>query len=568
MTSSHEKALPRLGGHILADQLKLLGVDTIFCVPGESFLYLLDGLYEHTDSIRTIVCRHESGASNMAEAYAKMTGKPGICAVTRGPGATNAANGIHTAFQDSSPMIVLIGQVESGMIDREAFQEMDYRHVFGEMAKWVAQIEDTSRIPEYLSRAWKVACSGRPGPVVLALPENVLSASALADDLLPGVIQPPAPTKNSMESLGNMLEQAQRPMLLVGGPGWSESCCDKAIAFAERMGIPVVTSLRCQDYIDNSHPNYVGVTGIAPLPELRRRIAEEVDLLIVVGSRLGEMTTQGYSLVSIPNPQMNFVHIHPDAAELGRVYNPTLGIVSSASEFFNAVDAIADGDGRSRWSDWVSEQRTDFLAFCEPTTAPGDVNMSEVIRHISKIMPENTILTSGAGNYTVWGHRFHQHSAYRTQLAPTSGSMGYAVPAAIAAKLISPQQAVVSLSGDGCFLMTAQEMATARQYNASIIYLVVNNSMYGTIRMHQERHHPQRMIATELMNPDFVAYAGAFGIQGERVEKTAEFMPALERARDAENGYLIELIVDQQALTPTQTLAEATQQGYLGTSSA
>lgn len=562
MNLTDETTAPRLGGHILADQLKLLGVDTIFCVPGESFLYLLDGLYEHTDCIRTIVCRHESGASNMAEAYAKLTGKPGICAVTRGPGATNAANGIHTAFQDSSPMIVLIGQVESGMLDREAFQEMDYRHLFGEMAKWVAQIEDASRIPEYLSRAWKVACSGRPGPVVLALPENVLSALSVADDLKPSVIESPSPTHHSIQQLGIMLKHAQRPVLLVGGPGWSKSCCDKAMAFAERMGLPVVSSLRCQDYVDNSHANYVGVMGIAPLPKLRQRVAEEADLLIVVGSRLGEMTTQGYTLVSIPNPQMTFVHVHPDAAELGRVYNPALGIVSSASEFFTATDAIADVEGKSRWSDWLTEQRTDYQAFCKPVEAPGTLNMSEVIHHISKTMPQNTIITTGAGNYTVWQHRFHQHCAYRTQLAPTSGSMGYAVPAAIAARLTSPDQPVISLSGDGCFLMTAQELATAQQYNVNIIFLVVNNSMYGTIRMHQERHHPQRMIATELMNPDFVAYAAAFGIDGEQIENTRDFPAALARARIAEHGYLIELIVDQQALTPTQTLDEATQQGF------
>ena len=556
--SNHES---RLGGHILADQLRLLGVDTLFCVPGESFLYLLDGLYEHTDSIKTVVCRHEGGASNMADAYAKMTGRPGVCAVTRGPGATNASNGIHTAFQDSSPMIVLIGQVESGMMDREAFQEMDYRRVFGQMAKWVAQIEEASRIPEYLSRAWKVACSGRPGPVVLALPENVLSDRAVAEDLKPGTIEPPAPTTASIANLGKMLQQAQRPMLLVGGPGWSESCKNKTMAFAERMGIPVITSLRCQDYVDNSHPNYVGVMGIAPSPQLRKRVAEEVDLLIVVGSRLGEMTTQGYSLVSIPNPQMDFVHVHPDAAELGHVYNPTLGIVSSALEFFSAVESLADGEGRTRWADWVHEQREDYLAFCQPTEVPGDLNMSRVIRHITQTMPDNTLLTNGAGNYTVWGHRFHQHRSYRTQLAPTSGSMGYAVPAAIAAKLVSPDQPVISLSGDGCFLMTAQEMATARKYNANVIYLVVNNSMYGTIRMHQERHHPQRMIATDLVNPDFVTYAAAFGIDGERVVNTSDFPAALARAREAANGYLIELIVDEQALTPTQTLDEITQQG-------
>ncbi len=554
-------AIERSGGHIMADQLKILGVDTVFCVPGESFLDLLDGLYDHTDSIKTVVCRHEGGASNMADAYAKMTGKPGICAVTRGPGATNASNGIHTAFQDSTPMIVLIGQVGRTMVDREAFQEMDYRHVFGQMAKWVAQIEDASRIPEYMSRAWKTAISGRPGPVVLALPEDMLSEMAVATDLQPGKITQPAPSPDAISDLGRLLEQAEKPMLLVGGPGWDAECGVKTMEFAERMGLPVTASFRCQDYVDNDHPNYVGVIGIAPVPELRRRIAEEVDLLIVVGSRLGEMTTQGYSLINIPDPQMTFVHVHPGAEELGHVYNPDLGIVSSASEFLDALQTIESGDGKQRWSDWVTDQRADYLKFLEPTEVPGDVNMSKIIRHVSAEMPKNVVFTNGAGNYTVWGHRFHQHCAYRTQLAPTSGSMGYAVPAAIAAKIASPDQPVICLAGDGCFLMTAQELATARQYDLDIIYLVINNSMLGTIRMHQERYHPGRTIATDLQNPDFVAYAHSFGIGGEKVERTEDFAAAFARAKTAKGGYLIELVVDREALTPMQSLSDVKRQG-------
>lgn len=554
-------AVERRGGHILADQLKILGVDTVFCVPGESFLDLLDGLYDHKDNIKTVVCRHESGASNMADAYAKMTGKPGICAVTRGPGATNASNGIHTAFQDSSPMIVLIGQVGRSMVDREAFQEMDYRQVFGQMTKWVAQIEDASRIPEYLSRAWKTALSGRPGPVVLALPEDMLSEMAMTNDLQPSIITQPAPVPDAISTLGDLLQNAKKPMMLVGGPGWNVECGKTAMEFADRMGLPVATSFRCQDYVDNDHPNYVGVVGIAPLPKLRQRIAEEVDLLIVVGSRLGEMTTQGYTLINIPDPQMTFVHVHPGAEELGHVYNPDLGIVSSASAFLNAMTSIESGDCRQRRSNWIAEQRAEYLKFLEPTDAPGGVNMSKVIRHLSAEMPKDMVLTNGAGNYTVWGHRFHKHCAYRTQLAPTSGSMGYGVPAAIAAKLASPDQPVVCLAGDGCFLMTAQELATAKQYNLDITYLVVNNSMLGTIRMHQERHHPDRTIATDLQNPDFVAYANSFGIGGERVERTEDFGAALDRAKSAKGGYLIELIVDREALTPMQTLTDINQQG-------
>lgn len=556
------KALkPRLGGHVLADQLKILGADTVFCVPGESFLDLLDGLYDHSDSIQTVVCRHEGGAANMADAYSKMTGQPGICAVTRGPGATNASNGVHTAFQDSSPMIVLIGQVGRSMMDREAFQEMDYRQVFGQMAKWVAQIDDASRIPEYLSRAWKTALSGRPGPVVLALPEDVLSEEVSVADLVPTPLPKPAPTTSSVIEFGKLLHNAKKPLMLVGGPGWSAECGQKAMAFAQRMGLPVATSFRCQDYVQNEHPNYVGVLGIAPLPNLRKRIAEEVDLMIVVGSRLGEMTTQGYSLIDIPNPQMNFVHVHPGAEELGRVYNPTLGIVSAPDVFFDSLDVLPDGNGTDSWSDWVKMQRADYEAFMEPVDAPGKLNMSKVVRHITKTMPKNTVLTNGAGNYTVWGHRFHMHCDYRTQLAPTSGSMGYGVPAAIAAKLTEPERPVIALAGDGCFLMTGQELATAKQYGADIIYLVVNNSMLGTIRMHQERNHPNRIMSTELQNPDFVAYAQSFGIAGERVETTEDFPEALERARNQSGGYLIELIVDREALTPTNTLQQTIQQG-------
>ena len=559
--SDNQTIAPRSGGHILADQLKVLGANKIFCVPGESFLGLLDGLYNHTDFIQTVVCRHESGASNMADAYAKMTGKPGICAVTRGPGATNASNGVHTAFQDSSPMIVLIGQVGRGMMDREAFQEMDYRQVFGQMAKWVAQIDDASRIPEYLSRAWKTALSGRPGPVVLALPEDMLSDVVTVEDLVPTPLSKPAPAPDSIAGFETLLRKAKAPLMLVGGPGWSAECGQKAMAFAQRTGLPVASSFRCQDYVDNHHPNYVGVLGIAPLPNLKKRIAEEVDLLIVVGSRLGEMTTQGYSLINIPNPQVNFVHIHPCAEELGHVYNPTLGIVSAPDGFFDSLQALPDGDGCQRWADWVSGQRADYEAFTGPIDAPGSLNMSHVIRHLTQVMPKNTVLTNGAGNYTVWAHRFHQHASYRTQLAPTSGSMGYGVPAAIAAKLVAPDRPVIALAGDGCFLMTAQELATARQYNADVIYLVVNNGMLGTIRMHQERHHPNRKMVTDLQNPDFVAYAASFGIAGERVETTEDFPAALARARSQSGGYLIELVVSPEALTPTQTLAQATKQG-------
>jgi len=551
----------RSGGRLLADQLQILGADTIYCVPGESYLELLDGLHAHQDAINVVTCRHESGASNMADAYGKLTGRPGICAVTRGPGATNASNGVHTAFQDSTPMILLIGQVGRDMMDREAFQEIDYRRMFGEMAKWVAQIDDAARIPEYMARAWKIAQSGRPGPVVRALPEDMLTDKVHAQDLRPTPRPRPAPHAQDITSLQAMIAKAKRPMLMVGGPSWSKSCADKALAFAARLGLPVTTSFRSQDYVDNGHDNFVGAVGIAPIPNLRKRLREEVDLLIAVGPRLGEMTTQGYELIDIPHPQMTFVHVHPGAEELGQVYQPDLSIQSDPELFFDAADAITGPDGADVWSDWLQAQRADYLAFQTPTDVPGDVNMGQVVRHMSEALPQDTIYTNGAGNYTVWLHRFHQHRAYRTQLAPTSGSMGYGVPAAVAAKLQHPERTVVAMAGDGCFMMTSQEMATAAQHGADVIYVVVNNGMYGTIRMHQERHHPGKVMATQLVNPDFVAYAAAFGIAGERVLSTDGFPAALERARSSKGGYLIEIVVDPEALTPNQSLSAVRAEG-------
>ena len=560
-SSSTSEFQPRTGGHVLADQLKILGVDTIFCVPGESYLGLLDGLYDHENSVRIITCRHESGASNMADAYGKMTGKPGIVAVTRGPGATNASNGVHTAFQDSTPMILLIGQVGRSMMDREAFQEMDYRRMFGQMAKWVAQIDDAKRIPEYINRAWNVALSGRPGPVVLALPEDMLTEVVEVADLRPTPVATSAPTPSAISKLGEMMQQAKKPLMIVGGPGWSADIAKQALAFAERTGLPVSTSLRCQDYVDNNSENYVGVIGIAPVPNLRKRIQEEADLLIVVGARMGEMTTQGYELLNIPNPQMNFVHVNPGPEELGHVYAPDLAIASTSVGFFEATKNIEDGDGKERWADWRQAQRVDYKAYLVPTDVPGTVNMGQVMRHVNDTMPEDTIITSGAGNYTVWSHRYYEHQTYRTQLAPSSGSMGYGVPAAIAAKVVAPDKEVIAVAGDGCFMMTAQELATAYQHGVDVIYMVVNNGMYGTIRMHQERTYPDRIIATRLHNPDFVAYAKSFGISGEKVTKTDAFPAALERARAAKGGYLIELVVDPEALTPTQSLSAANVQG-------
>jgi acetolactate synthase-1/2/3 large subunit len=552
---------PRSGGQILADQLAILGAEFVYCVPGESFLDLLDGLHNHQDQIRTITCRHESGASNMAEAYGKLTGKPGICAVTRGPGATNASNGVHTAFQDSTPMIVLIGQVGRDMIDRDAFQEMDYRRMFGQMAKWVAQIDDAARIPEYISRAWHLAQSGRPGPVVLALPEDMLTDVVSAADLQPAALAQSGPTSAALEDLSKMLAEAQKPMLVVGGAGWDAECAALAARFAETFNLPVATAFRRQDYIDNDHPNFAGVIGIAPPPSLRKALKEEVDLLIALGPRLGEMTTQGYDLIDIPTPQMRFVHIHAGSDELGHVYAPDLAIASPPKAVLQAALDQISPEVKTRAADWGTSLHSDLTAFRKPVEVPGAVNMSDVIAHMSSHLPQDTIYTNGAGNYAVWLHRFHSHRSYRTQLAPTSGSMGYGVPAAVAAKLLHPEREVICLAGDGCFMMTSQELATAHQFGAPVIFVIVNNGMYGTIRMHQERTYPARVMSTVLENPDFVAYAKAFGLGGEKVEKSADFPAALERARAAKTGYLIELVVDPEALTPAQTLSEARVQG-------
>jgi acetolactate synthase I/II/III large subunit len=558
----HDTSAPpnvRHGGRILADQLRILGADRLFCVPGESFLGLLDGLYDHRNAISVVTCRQEAGAANMAEAHAKLTGRPGICAVTRGPGATNAANGVHTAFQDSTPMILLIGQVGRAMADREAFQEIDYRRMFGQMAKWVAQIDDIARIPEYLSRAWTTALSGRPGPVVLALPEDVLSARADVPDIRPVQPATSAPTPAAMQTLSQMLAQARKPMLVVGGGGWSAECARLTARIAERFDLPVATSFRAQDYIDNTHPNFAGVLGIAPIPDLIRRVKDQADLIIAVGPRFGEMTTQGYSLIDIPVPQMRLVHVHPGPEETGQVIVPDLAVTATPVEFLRAMTALPAPD--TDWSGWTRAHNASYRAWREPTGVPGPLNMGQVIRHLSDALPEDAIITNGAGNYAVWLHRFHQHRRYRTQLAPTSGSMGYGVPAAVAAKLAAPDREVVCVAGDGCFMMSAQELATARHMGAGVIWLVVNNAMFGTIRMHQERNYPARIISTALTNPDFVAYAAAFAIPGEVVRDTAAFPDALARARKSDAGYLIELQVDPQALTPTQTLDAARAQG-------
>lgn len=543
----------RSGGQILVDQLRIHGADMAFGVPGESYLAVLDALHDAPE-IRFLVCRQEGGAAMMADAYGKLTGRPGLCFVTRGPGATSASAGVHIAFQDSTPMILFIGQVARGLLDREAFQEIDYRRMYGQLAKWVAQIDDPARIPEYLSRAYHTATAGRPGPVVLALPEDMLTERVATEDAAPYQAVAAHPGADQMAALRERLARVERPFVILGGGGWTAVACADFQAFAEANALPVGASFRCQDYFDNRHPNYVGDVGIGLNPKLGRRV-QESDLLLVVGARLGEMTTGGYSLIDIPRPKQSLIHVHAGAEELGRVYQPELAI-NAAMPAFAAAARVLSPLADPPWADWTRAARADYEENIRPTSGPGAVQMAEIVAWLRERLPPEAIITNGAGNYTAWVHRFHQYRRYRTQLAPTSGSMGYGLPAAVAAKACRPDQPVVCFAGDGCFLMHGQELSTAVQYGLGIIVIVVNNGMYGTIRMHQEREYPGRVSGTGLTNPDFVAYARAFGAEGELVERTEDFAAAFERAVAADRPALIELRIDPEAITPRSSLSE------------
>jgi acetolactate synthase-1/2/3 large subunit len=549
----------RTGGQILIDQLKLHGVDTVFGVPGESYLAALDALYDARNRIRFISCRQEGGAAYMAEAYGKLTGKPGICFVTRGPGACNASIGIHTGFQDSTPMILLVGQVGRGMLEREGFQEIDYRRMYGPMSKWVAEVERADRLPEMVSHAFHTAMAGRRGPVVLALPEDMLRETASVADPEPFKIVQAHPGPAQMAELRKRLTGAKRPFLLVGGGGWSQSAVADLQVFAEANDLPVGCAFRGQDVFDNTHRCYAGDVGIGLNPKLAARV-KSADLLIVVGPRLGEMTTSEYSLVEVPRPKQALIHVFPGAEELGRVYQADLPINAGMAEFAAAARALGPIDSPV-WAKERAQAHADYIDWIGGGSSPGPVDMVQIMRFLRERLPADAILTNGAGNYTVWAHRFYQFRRFRTQLAPTSGAMGYGAPAGVAAKLVHPDRIVVSFNGDGCFLMNGQELATALQYGAATVFLVVNNGMYGTIRMHQERHYPERVIATDLANPDFVALARAYGAHGERVERTEEFAPAFERALAAGKAALIEIRLDPEAITPRQSLSEIREAG-------
>jgi acetolactate synthase I/II/III large subunit len=542
----------RHGGKILADALAAQGVKLAFGVPGESYLPVLDGLRDLQDRLRFIICRQEGGASYMAEACGKLTGEPGVLFVTRGPGATNGAIGVHTGLQDSTPMVVFIGQVPNEFAEREAFQEIDYRRMYGQMAKWVGQIDRVERIPEYVSRAFHTAVAGRPGPVILALPEDTLFSEAAVADVSKHHVVRPAPSSSQIEELRRLLEKAKTPFVLLGGGGWDRSTAQKLRRWIEASGLPVGTSFRCQDLFDNRSPNYAGDVGIGINPKLAERV-KGADVLLVIGARLGEMTTSAYTLVDAPVPRQALIHVHGGAEELGRVYRPALAINSGMAQFVAALEKISPDN--SAWKDQTASARKEFLEWTEPRPMPGKVQYGEVIRWLSDHLPEDTIVAGGAGNFAGWLHRHFRYKGFRTQLGSTNGSMGYGYPAAVAAKLAEPKRTVFALCGDGDFLMTGQEIATAAQYGANFVAVVVNNGLYGTIRMHQEREYPGRVYGTELRNPDFAAYARAFGGHGETVERTADFAPAFERAAASGKPALLELKIDPDAITPATTLS-------------
>ncbi len=549
----------RNGGQILVDALRIHGVERVFCVPGESYLAALDAFHDVQDDIDLIVCRQEGGAAYMADAYGKLTGKPGICFVTRGPGATNASIGVHTAFQDSTPMLLFIGQVASDQVEREAFQELDYRRMFGQMSKWVVQIDDAARIPELVSQAFHRAVNGRPGPVVVALPEDMLTAYATVDDAPAYKVVEMHPGAGQLQDMADRIEKAERPLMVVGGGGWNGEAVADLQTFAENMHLPVAASFRCQDMFDNTHPLYAGEMGTSISPKLAQRV-RDADLLVVVGARLGEMTTQGYELVNIPVPKQKLIHVHPGAEELGRVYHADLPINASMPAFARAaarLPAIATPRAKA----WAESVNADYRANLETPTIPGPVQMGEIMAWLREHLPDDAIITNGAGNYSAWPHRFYQYRTYRSQLAPTNGSMGYGVPAAIAAKLTEPERTAVAFAGDGCFLMNGQELATAAQYGANAIFIVVNNGMYGTIRMHQERNYPGRVSGTGLANPDFASLARAYGLHGETVENTADFAPAFKRCEQSGKPALIEIRIDPEALSPKMSLTQMREQG-------
>ena len=561
-----------LAGHLLVECLVAQGVTHAFGVPGESYLAVLDGFHLHRDQIQFIISRQEGGAAFMAEAHGKLTGRPGVCFVTRGPGATNASIGVHTAFQDSTPMVLFVGDVASDARDREAFQEVDYLSFFGPstkgFAKRVERIDDARRIPEYVARAFATAMNGRPGPVVLVLPEDMLTQAVVTmgttgemPKALPRVTAVEAwSDPGSLRTLREMLLKSKQPFVIAGGGGWTVQAAQALQRFAENWKLPVGNAFRFQDTFDNHHPLYAGDVGIGINPKLAQRIKES-DLVIAIGPRLGEMTTGGYTLLEAPKPRQTLVHIHASAEELNRVYQADLAInatMNAAARSLEVLTAPVD----VVWEAWTNACHTDYLANLVPQTLPGDIDMPAVVATLQKHLPVDAVLTNGAGNFASWMHRFYQHhglaKGFKTQLAPTNGAMGYGVPAGIAAAITTGRLAF-TIAGDGDFLMNGQELATATQYGAKTIIVLLNNSMFGTIRMHQEREYPQHVTGTQLKNPDFAALAQAYGYAGVRITRTQEFEPALLAALARPEGTLIEVILDPEVISTRGTLSAITQ---------
>ena len=541
------------GGQLVVAALRAHGVDMAFSVAGESYLEVLDAFFD-APQIRLVTCRQEGGAAFMAEAYGKLTGRPGVVLVTRGPGACNASIGIHTAFQDSTPMVALVGQVARHQIDREAFQEVDFRKMFAPLAKWVAQIDMAERVPELINQGFQIAVSGRPGPVVLALPEDMLR------DRRPAAVSGPYravrahPGVGDLAELRRLLAAAERPIMLVGGGGWSDKGCRDIAGFARVNDLPVCCSFRRQDIVDNRLPCFVGDLGTGASPSLVARV-KEADLLLAVGARMGEITSQSYSLLGIPEPGKVLVHVHASAEELGRVFRPSLAIQSGMPEFAAAVATLAPV-AVSRWLSWREAVRAEYEAGLIPPPSRGPLDLGEIMRWLSGRLPDDAIVTSDAGNFSGWPNRFLQYRRPGRQLGPTSGAMGYGVPAAVAAKLVHPDRLVVGFCGDGGFMMTGQELATAMHEGTGPIILVFNNAMYGTIRMHQERRFPGRVVGTALRSPDFLALAQAYGVFGASITRTADFAPAFDEAASSSRAAIIELKMDPETITTRTTLSE------------
>ena len=557
-----------LAGHLLVECLLAQGVTHAFGVPGESYLAVLDGFHRHQDRIRFITCRQEGGAAYMAEAQGRLTGRPGVCFVTRAPGATNASIGVHTAFQDSTPMVLFVGDVASDTRDREAFQELDYTHFFGPstkgMAKRVERIDDARRMPEYVARAFATAMNGRPGPVVLVLPEDMLVTPVTGVQPLPRVEPVQAwSDPGSLRELRAMLLQSQRPLVIAGGGGWTPQAAQALQRFAENWQLPVGNAFRYQDTFDNRHPLYAGDVGIAINPKLAQRI-QEADLILAIGPRLGEMTTSGYTLLQAPRPAQKLVHIHASAEELNRVYQADLAICATMNAAARSLEVLT-APSELPWAEWSRQAHADYLVNLQPQSLPGPIDMHAVVQCLQKHLPEDAVLTNGAGNFASWMHRFYQHpglvQGHKVQLAPTCGAMGYGVPAGIAANLLTGRVAF-TIAGDGDFLMNGQELATATQHAGKSIIVLLNNGMYGTIRMHQEREYPTHVSGSSLANPDFAALARAYGYAGERVTQTAQFEPALLAALARPEGTLIEIVLDPEVITTRATL-QAIQQAAL-----